>query len=91
MDFPVLLGREFIKDVAVVDVARENVQGKLQIAGALQALRTKKPLKSSGDKSSKKEAVTTVTEGNKVLTVKKVPIKDEHCQQFSRQLIWKTG
>ena len=78
MDFPVLLGREFIKDVAVVDVARENVQGKPQIAGALQASEQKKPAKKAADsKSSKKEAVTTVTEGNKVLTVKKVPIKDE--------------
>ncbi len=32
MDFPLLLGREFIKDVAVVDVAREFVQPKPDVA-----------------------------------------------------------
>ena len=56
MDFPVLLGREFIKDVAVVDVARENVQGKPQIEGAAAIiLRTKNPLKSKGLKKGKKD------------------------------------
>jgi hypothetical protein len=28
MTYPVLLGREFLKDIAVVDIARRNVQGK---------------------------------------------------------------
>ncbi|PSJ46053.1 ATP-dependent Zn protease [Zobellella endophytica] len=28
MTYPVLLGREFLKDIAVVDIARQNVQGK---------------------------------------------------------------
>ena len=28
MAYPVLLGREFLKDIAVVDIARQNVQGK---------------------------------------------------------------
>lgn len=28
MTFPVLLGREFLKDIAVVDVAREYIQPK---------------------------------------------------------------
>lgn len=37
MDFPVLVGREFIKDISVVDVARENVQGKPQVPGAFEA------------------------------------------------------
>ncbi len=27
MEYPVLLGREFLQDIAVVDIARENVQG----------------------------------------------------------------
>ena len=27
MTYPVLLGREFLKDIAVVDIARKNVQG----------------------------------------------------------------
>ncbi len=37
MDFPVLVGREFIKDISVVDVARENVQGKPKVPGAFEA------------------------------------------------------
>lgn len=37
MDFPVLVGREFFKDIGVVDVARENVQGKPQVPGAFIA------------------------------------------------------
>jgi len=45
MDFPVLMGREFIKDVAVVDVARENVQGKPQVEGAVQSSEQKKSAK----------------------------------------------
>lgn len=81
MDFPVLLGREFIKDVAVVDVARENVQGKPQIAGALQASEQKKPAKNKVTEKktskNKKEVAQTVTEGKKTPTVKKVPVKDE--------------
>lgn len=28
MTYPVLLGREFLKDIAVVDIARQNVQGR---------------------------------------------------------------
>lgn len=31
MSYPILLGREFLKDVAVVDVARENIQPKPDI------------------------------------------------------------
>lgn len=31
MNYPILLGREFLRDVAVVDVARENVQPKPEI------------------------------------------------------------
>ncbi|WP_320152213.1 RimK/LysX family protein [uncultured Tolumonas sp.] len=79
MDFPVLMGREFIKDVAVVDVARENVQGKPQIAGAVQASVQKKANKtdSTTDSSKPKTATETVKEGDKVIVVKKVPIKDE--------------
>lgn len=79
MDFPVLMGREFIKDVAVVDVARENVQGKPQVEGAVQASEQKKTGKS--DKATKSSAnqgdIETVREGDKLIVVKKVPIKDE--------------
>jgi hypothetical protein len=79
MDFPVLMGREFIKDVAVVDVARENVQGKPQVAGAVQASVQKKANKidSTKESSKPKAATETVKEGDKVIVVKKVPIKDE--------------
>ena len=82
MDFPVLMGREFIKDVAVVDVARENVQGKPEISGAAQASAKQKQPKvvkdiKTTEKAPKPTGLETVKEGNKVLTVKKVPVKDE--------------
>ncbi|WP_024872710.1 ATP-dependent zinc protease [Tolumonas lignilytica] len=83
MDFPVLLGREFMKDVAVVDVARENVQGKPKVADAVQAsakpkqLQVVKNLKASETETKTNNAANTVKEGDKVLTVKKVPVKDE--------------
>ncbi|TXH62662.1 MAG: ATP-dependent zinc protease [Tolumonas sp.] len=73
MDFPVLMGREFIKDVAVVDVARENVQGKPQVEGAVQSSEQKKSAK--GNKNT--EATETVREGDKLIVVKKVPVKDD--------------
>jgi len=31
MTYPILLGREFLRDVAVVDVAKDNVQPKPEI------------------------------------------------------------
>ncbi len=83
MDFPVLMGREFIKDVAVVDVARENVQGKPEISGAIQAsskqkqTKVVKDLKSDDSLPKNNGATETVKEGNKVLSVKKVPVKNE--------------
>jgi len=79
MDFPVLMGREFMKDVAIVDVARENVQGKPQVAGAVQASVQKKANKtdSTTDTSKSNAATETVKEGDKIIVVKKVPIKDE--------------
>lgn len=57
MDFPVLLGREFIKDVAVVDVARENVQGKPQVPGAVESSEQYSPSQKNKAESAKpKEA-----------------------------------
>ena len=79
MDFPVLMGREFIKDVAVVDVARENVQGKPQGEGAVQS--SEQPKTSRNGKTAKSSAdqngTETVREGDKLIVVKKVPVKDE--------------
>lgn len=49
MDFSLLLGREFIKDVAVVDVAREFVQPKPDVATLITA-------KSKSDKAAKAAA-----------------------------------
>ena len=49
MDFSLLLGREFIKDVAVVDVAREFVQPKPDVATLITA-------KSKNDKAAKAAA-----------------------------------
>lgn len=75
MDFPVLLGREFIKDVAVVDVARENVQGKSKVEGAVQASEQQKTSKTvTNGKNGKKETSAPAQESQ---TIKKVPVKDE--------------
>lgn len=30
MDYPVLLGREFFKDIALVDVGKKYIQGKTE-------------------------------------------------------------
>ncbi len=75
MDFPVLLGREFIKDVAVVDVARENVQGKSKVEGAVQASEQQKTSKTvTNGKNGKKETSAPAQESK---AIKKVPVKDE--------------
>lgn len=75
MDFPVLLGREFIKDIAVVDVARENVQGKPQIAGAVQASEQNKQAEGTEDKSDKQPAKKEVKKETKAKAADKKAVK----------------
>jgi hypothetical protein len=75
MDFPVLLGREFIKDIAVVDVARENVQGKPQIAGAVQASEQNKQAEGTEDKSDKQQAKKEVKKETKAKAADKKAVK----------------
>jgi len=62
MNFPLLLGREFIKDVAVVDVARQFVQPKPDVANLFAAKKKAKlgEKKQADDKASnKKKAAAT--------------------------------
>ena len=69
MDFSLLLGREFIKDVAVVDVAREFVQPKPDVAllisskkAAAAAAAEKKQAASKKDAPKKSSTKKTSTE-----------------------------
>ncbi len=54
MDFSLLLGREFIKDVAVVDVAREFIQPKPD--AALNVTSKKEAAKAAADKAAADKA-----------------------------------
>lgn len=56
MDFSLLLGREFIKDVAVVDVAREFVQPKPDVATLVPAKRKVKADKPDASKAKPAKA-----------------------------------
>lgn len=57
MQFPLLVGREFIQDIAVVDVSRENVQKKIDGGVSLEAYKDAGPKnrqkKSSGSAQKK--------------------------------------
>ena len=42
MQYPVLIGREFIKDIAIVDVSRIHVQPKIKDASSVGSLKVKR-------------------------------------------------
>ena len=60
MQFPLLVGREFIQDIAVVDVTRENVQKKIDSGVSVEAYKDAGPKnrqkKSSGKDNKKPES-----------------------------------
>lgn len=75
MDFSLLLGREFIKDVAVVDVAREFVQPKpnattLVTAKSKTAVEPKAETKAKTKKDDSKKAVSKKSDSSKKKEVK---------------------
>lgn len=78
MDFSLLLGREFIKDVAIVDVAREFVQPKPDAATLVTAKSKAAPeakAKANAKKSSDKKATTKKSDGAKKEVKKSEPAK----------------
>ncbi|MFC3914520.1 ATP-dependent zinc protease [Pseudaeromonas sharmana] len=72
MDFSVLLGREFIKDVAVVDVAREFVQPK---PDAALNVASKKAAKQAAEAAKKAEEEKKAAEAKKAEQTKKASSK----------------
>jgi Uncharacterized protein conserved in archaea len=80
MAFPLLLGREFIKDVAVVDVARQFVQPKPDTKNLFTAkkkanLGINSADKKAADTSSKKKAASASKKKEQEDTKKKVETK----------------
>jgi len=75
MDFSLLLGREFIKDVAVVDVAREFVQPKPDVATLITAKsKSDKAAQAAADKKSDtKKAAPKKSEAKKSDPKKSAP------------------
>ncbi len=63
MDFSLLLGREFIKDVAVVDVAREFIQPKPD--AALNVTSKKEAAKAAADKAAADKAAADKADADK--------------------------
>ena len=78
MAFPLLLGREFIKDVAVVDVARQFVQPKPETKNLFTAKKKAnlgKPADKKAADAAKKKPATTAKKKEPEDTKKKVETK----------------